>query len=175
MSRSMRTNLSRRAPLLMALALLIFAAGCKKKPPPPPPPPPVPLRRRHRPRRRPLVSSFTAEPSTIEKGQAARCAGPSAMPPTWPSIRALARCRAKAAAVFPTATTTYTLSVHWPGGDDSETATVDQSPSPPPPPPPSAAQTAYGGTEHHARDVQDVYFDYDKNDIRSEAQGVLTA
>src|SRR4051794_17600124 len=59
--------------VVLAVMLSVFAAGCKKKvaavvPPPPPavakdvPPPPPPAA--------PVIASFAAEPSAIERGQA---------------------------------------------------------------------------------------------------------
>src|SRR5256885_2092541 len=57
----------------MALSLAMFAAGCKKKaPPPPPPPPPAPVVETTKPTPRPaapVVAQFTAEPSSVQRGQ----------------------------------------------------------------------------------------------------------
>ncbi|MCX6631323.1 MAG: OmpA family protein, partial [Candidatus Solibacter sp.] len=57
--------------ICLALALAMFAAGCKKKvpaPPPPPPPPPAPVAPAPRPVA-PTVAQFTAEPTSIQRGQ----------------------------------------------------------------------------------------------------------
>ena len=59
--------------LWIALSLAMFAAGCKKKAPPPPPPPPPP-RRAAAPAEpakpsAPTVAQFSAEPTTIQRGQ----------------------------------------------------------------------------------------------------------
>jgi hypothetical protein len=63
----------KRAALLMSVLLVMFAAGCKKKvvaaPPPPPPPPPVVTP--PPPPKAATVASFTVEPSSIQRGQAA--------------------------------------------------------------------------------------------------------
>src|SRR6516164_10485530 len=57
--------------ICLALALAIFATGCKKKvpaPPPPPPPPPA-APPAAPPPAAPTVAQFTAEPSSIQRGQ----------------------------------------------------------------------------------------------------------
>ena len=58
--------------VMLGLSLMLFAAGCKKKgPAPPPPPPPKQEAPPPPPPARPVIGSFTAEPSTIERGQSA--------------------------------------------------------------------------------------------------------
>ena len=57
--------------ICLALALAMFAAGCKKKvpaPAPPPPPPPVVVPEAPKPAA-PTVAQFTAEPTSIQRGQ----------------------------------------------------------------------------------------------------------
>ena len=55
---------------ILMLALTIMIAGCKKKtPPPPPPPPPAVEKPAPPPPKAPVISDFTAEPSSIERGQ----------------------------------------------------------------------------------------------------------
>ena len=59
--------------VLLASALILFASGCKKKTPPPPPPPPPPPAK-PAPVEKPsaaVISSFTVEPSSIQRGQSA--------------------------------------------------------------------------------------------------------
>jgi len=74
MTENMRSRLWKRIAMVLAMALLVVAAGCKKKVPPPPSLPPgsdssgsggpsVNARS--------LITSFTAEPRTIAKGQSA--------------------------------------------------------------------------------------------------------
>src|SRR5258708_23926949 len=72
MTDNMRSHFWKRAAMILALALLVFAAGCKKKVPPPPPPLPPPNTTTEPPREtggKPVIASFTAEPRTIAKGQ----------------------------------------------------------------------------------------------------------
>lgn len=173
MSRSLRTNVIKASALLIALALLIFAAGCRKKTPPPPPPPPVVHEAPPAPPKA-VVSSFTVEPSTIEKGQAATLRWSISNATDMAIDQGVGAVQSEGSRqVFPTATTTYTLSVHGPGGDDSKTATVEVTTPPPPPPPPPPVTPKETSEQIINRDVKDVYFDYDKNDIRGDAQGVL--
>jgi peptidoglycan-associated lipoprotein len=55
---------------IVLVALVAFASGCKKKaPPPPPPPPPVVTAPTPPPLPAPDITEFSAEPSTIERGQ----------------------------------------------------------------------------------------------------------
>src|SRR5205823_6453860 len=77
--------------------------------------------------------------------------------------------------VFPTDSTTYTLTATGPGGSTTSSATVAVTTTPPPPQP--VEPTTRGGGTVETRlgsDVQDVYFDYDKSDIRGDARDVLT-
>src|ERR1035437_3699624 len=58
--------------ICLALALAMFAAGCKKKvpaPAPPPPPPPVVVAPPPATPAAPTVAQFTAEPTSIQRGQ----------------------------------------------------------------------------------------------------------
>jgi peptidoglycan-associated lipoprotein len=77
--------------------------------------------------------------------------------------------------VFPNQTTTYTLSAKGAGGASERTARVTvTSPPPPPPPPPPPAAPRLSLRERLERDVQDIYFDYDKYDVREDARSQLT-
>jgi peptidoglycan-associated lipoprotein len=75
--------------------------------------------------------------------------------------------------VFPSSSTTYTLTAKGPGGSATATARVNVTqPPPPPPPPPKPPKKTL--SQRLAEEVQDAYFDYDKSNIRSDAQSVLT-
>ena len=55
--------------ICIAIALVVFAAGCKKKAgPPPPPPPPPKVVEAPPPPAAPDIAEFSAEPSSIERG-----------------------------------------------------------------------------------------------------------
>src|SRR5277367_6779957 len=71
-TRSERPRIFQIGALTLALTLATFAVDCGgKKPPPPPPPPPVTggTTAPTAPTARPVVASFTAEPSSISRGQ----------------------------------------------------------------------------------------------------------
>jgi peptidoglycan-associated lipoprotein len=76
--------------------------------------------------------------------------------------------------VQPNDSTTYTLTASGPGGNTTAVTTVSVTAPPPPPPPPPAAKPKATIDQRLGSDVQDAYFDYDKSDIRSDAQATLT-
>ena len=158
--------------LLLGLCLVLFAAGCKKKAPPPPPPPPPPAPVAAPPPPPAPTVSISAEPSSIERGQSATL--------RWNSTNATEAsidhsigtvATSGSRQVFPTETTSYTISARGPGGSASASATVNVRAPPPPPPPPAPTRVF---TEELSRRVQDAYFDYDKADIRDDARATLT-
>lgn len=140
--------------LTLALCGLMTLGACKKKvqpaPAPPPPPPPAP------------TASLTANPSTIEKGQSATL--------TWQTgnatdvnIDGVGKVDANGSTqVTPTDSTTYRLTAKGPGGTQDATARVTVT-QPPPPPPPAPTET---DEQAFARNMKDIFFDYDKYDLR---------
>jgi len=157
--------------VLLSMSLILFAAGCKKKtPPPPPPPPPAPKVEAPAPPK-PSVQ-FTAEPSTIERGQSATLRWSVSDATDVTIAPAVGPVSARGdRQVSPTDTTTYTLSAKGPGGTETATATVTVAVPPPPPPPPVAKKSL---SELLSTEVQDAYYDYDKSDIREDARATLT-
>jgi peptidoglycan-associated lipoprotein len=147
--------------LIFALGAIMMLGACKKKvvpPPPPPPPPPAAP-----------TASLTANPNTVEKGQ------PTTL--TWEttnatdvSIDGVGAVQATGSqSVTPTDSTTYHLVAKGPGGTQESTARVTvTTPPPPPPPQPSATEE-----ELFSQNVKDIYFDYDKGDIRADQQSAL--
>lgn len=147
--------------LVFALGAVMMLGACKKKvapPPPPPPPPPAAP-----------TASISANPATIDKGASTTL--------TWQttnatdvSIDGIGAVQPNGSqSVNPTESTTYTLTAKGAGGTQSATTrvTVNQ----PPPPPPAAT----GPTEEElfAQNVKDIYFDYDKYDIRADQQAAM--
>jgi peptidoglycan-associated lipoprotein len=174
-SRSARLY-GKMSAVLLALVLIAFASGCKKKvPPPPPPPPPAaaapePVARVER----PTINNFTAEPSTIERGQSSTLSWSISNATDMSINSGIGAVQSQGQRqVFPTNTTTYTLTARGPGGNDSRSVTVTVS-SPPPPPssPPSTPRLSSG--DMLAQQSQDAFFDYDKSDIRPDAREALT-
>jgi len=173
-------NLSRTlGTAVFAAALMISAAGCKKKTPvPTTPPPPTPSTAPAEvPPATPLsvrINSFTGEPRSIERGQAATLrwsVGNSTDISIDQGLGAVAANGSRQ--VFPSQTTTYTLTAKGGGNQDSRSVTIEVSSSiPPPPTRTEGARTS--PIETLAREAQDVYFDYDKNDIRADGRDTLT-
>ncbi|MGD0360050.1 MAG: peptidoglycan-associated lipoprotein Pal [Bryobacteraceae bacterium] len=167
-------NKRRISTIGICLMLSMFAAGCKKKAPPPPPPPaPAPAPAPAPPPAAPTVSSFTAEPTSIERGQSSTLnwgvgdATNIAIDNGIGTVQASGSRR-----VFPGNSTTYTLTATGPGGTKTATATVNVTEPPAPPPPPAVAKQTF--EQMLSGSVVDAYFDYDKNDIRGDAQAALT-
>jgi peptidoglycan-associated lipoprotein len=148
--------------MLAALTLLLWVGGCKKKEPPPvtppPPPPPAP------------TASLSANPNSVQRGQATQL--------TWRTEHATdvtiegvgAVQPAGSRSVTPEQSTTYRLVAKGPGGTQEATARVTVTEPPPPPAPPRPTATE---AELFAQNVRDVFFDYDRYDIRPDAQPTL--
>jgi peptidoglycan-associated lipoprotein len=154
----------RWAVLTFALSAILFLGACHKKTaPPPPPPPPAPTT---------PTATLTASPDTIDKGQSSTL--------TWQTSNATdvgidgigAVQPSGTQQVSPAATTTYTLTAKGPGGTQSATATVTvNAPAPPPPP----TQPSLTEEQMFAQSVKDIYFDYDKSDVRASEQSSVQA
>ena len=158
--------------ICIAIALVMFAAGCKKKAPPPPPPAPPPKEApAPPPAAAPDISEFSAEPSSIARG------GSSTL--KWTVTNAnqitidngVGSVQASGSrSVYPNDTTTYTLRATGPGGTLSKSATVTVT-APPPPPPTAAAKAPLSD---RITALQDAYYEYDKSDVREDARAALT-
>jgi peptidoglycan-associated lipoprotein len=141
----------------------MFLGAChKKQPPPPPPPPPPPAA---------PTASLSANPETIQQGQSTTLTWQTSNA-TDVSIDAVGAVQASGSQqVTPASSTTYTLTAKGAGGTQTATARVTvTTPPPPPPPPPPAAPS---DEELFSQNVKDVYFDYDKADIRADQQSAL--
>ena len=166
--------------LCLAIALAMFAAGCKKKvaaaPPPPPPPPPAEPTVTAPAPVAPRVVSFTAEPTSLQRGQASTLRWEVTGNATNVSIdQGIGTVQNTGnRRVTPSETVTYTLTATGPGGSNGGTATVSVSAPPPPPPPPPPPAPRIPLETRLTSDVQDAFFDYDKTDLRSDARDALT-
>jgi peptidoglycan-associated lipoprotein len=150
--------------LILALSALLLLGACKKKvappPPPPPPPPPAP------------TASISVSPSTIQGGQSASLTWQTSNA-TDVSIDGIGAVQPNGSqSVSPTDSTTYHLTAKGSGGTQEATArlTVTQPPPPPPPPTPSVSDE-----DLFSQNIKDVYFDYDKSDIRGDQQTSIQA
>jgi peptidoglycan-associated lipoprotein len=147
--------------LLMAL---VVVAGCKKKTPPPAPytPPPVaaPAPTAH----------ITAEPSAISAGDQVTLTWKTT-DATSVSIEGIGDVPTSGTkSVTPTVSTNYHLVAKGEGGTADDTARVTVS-SPPPVQQPTNTMSA---EEEFKANVQDIYFDYDAYDVRTDAQTILS-
>jgi len=153
----------KQAILIFASAALLFTAGCKKKetpaPAPPPPPPPAAAK--------PTVT-FSADRASINKGESAKL--------TWtttdannvsisPEVGAVTP--QGSTTVTPSDSTTYTITASGPGGSADATARISVNVPPPPQQPKQTWRDLFLG------EVRDAYFDYDKAEIRPDAQQAL--
>jgi peptidoglycan-associated lipoprotein len=160
----------------LVILTAVFLAGCKKQPPPPPPPAPVakPEPPPPPPPKAPSITQFTAEPSSIERGQSATLRW-SVSDATEISIdNGIGTVQANGSRqVFPSSSTTYTLTARGAGGQ-SVTARASVNVTAPPPPPPPREAPKQTLTQRLSSEVQDAYFDYDRSDIREDARATLT-
>jgi peptidoglycan-associated lipoprotein len=150
--------------LVCALGALLTLGACGKKavppPPPPPPPPPAP------------TASISVTPNTIQAGQSASL--------TWQtgnatdvSIDGIGAVQPNGSqSISPTDSTTYHLIAKGSGGTQEATARLTVSQAPPPPPPSTASVT---DEDLFSQSVKDVYFDYDKADLRGDQQASVQA
>jgi peptidoglycan-associated lipoprotein len=147
--------------LILALGAVMMLGACKKKvapPPPPPPPPPAAP-----------TASLTANPDTIQKGQSTTLTWETSNT-TDVSIEGVGAVQASGSQqVTPTESTTYTLTAKGPGGTKSATARVTVT-QPPPPPAPAPSPTE---EELFSQNVKDIYFNYDKYDVRPDQEAAL--
>ncbi len=112
--------------LPILVALVAFASGCKKKAPPPPPPPPPPAPApAPPPPAAPDIASFSAEPSSIERGQSSTLSWTVTNANQITIDNGVGTVQATGSrSVYPNDTTTYKLTASGPGGTLSKTATV---------------------------------------------------
>jgi peptidoglycan-associated lipoprotein len=151
--------------LTVALGAVMTLSACAKKaapPPPPPPPPPAPAA---------PTASISVSPNSIQAGQSASLTWQTSNA-TDVSIDGIGAVQANGSqSVSPTDSTTYHLSAKGAGGTQEASARITvTAPPPPPPPPPSTTDQ-----ELFSQNVKDVYFDYDKSDIRGDQQGSVQA
>lgn len=157
----MNKSKSNRIVVLGVLALLMVASGCKKKETPPPPPPPP----------KPVTATLSANPTSIQAGQSATL--------TWSTENATDVALdgnkvdpSGSQTVSPTQTTTYHLGAKGAAGTQEATAQVAVVPRATPTPTPAPTPTVTDD-QLFAQMVKDIYFDYDKADLRPDAQQAL--
>jgi peptidoglycan-associated lipoprotein len=119
---------------------------------------------------------LTAEPSTVEKGKSVTLSWSSDNATELDLAPGVGTVQATGStSVTPSDSTTYTLTAKGPGGSVTATARVTVTVPPPPPPPPPPKPREITDEELFPQNVKDAYFDFDKADIRPDAQQVLTS
>ncbi|SNS31389.1 peptidoglycan-associated lipoprotein [Granulicella rosea] len=155
----MNTEHSRKRLIAVALTAMLALAGCHKKavppPPPPPPPPPVP------------TASITASPVAILSGQTTTLTWTTSNA-TQVTISGLGTVAATGSrSVAPSRSTDYTVTASGAAGASVQASTRVTVTQPPPPPAPTAPPTM-SEEEFFAQHVKDIYFNYDRFDLRAE-------
>lgn len=146
---------------LATLAGILFLAGCAKKQakaaPPAPAPPPTP------------TASLSATPTEIQQGQSTQL--------SWQSdnaseinISGLGTVPASGTrTVSPEDSTTYDLTAKGPGGTAQASARVTVNPKP------AAPAASISEDELFRQNVKDVFFDFNKYDIRPDQESIAQA
>ena len=147
---------------VIALAAILMLGACAKKAAPPPPPPPPPTAPSP-------TASISVSPDTIQQGQSATL--------TWQttnatdvSIDGIGAVQANGSQqVSPTDSTTYHLTAKGAGGTKDATTRLTVTP-----PPVGQTSTPLPTDEDlFGQTVKDVYFDYDKSDVRADQQAAV--
>jgi peptidoglycan-associated lipoprotein len=161
----MKEKTLKSAATVVVLAAVMMLGACHKKTAPPPPPPPPP------PAASP-TASISVSPDTVEKGQSATLTWQTSNA-TDVSIDGIGAVQPSGSQqVSPTDSATYHLTAKGAGGTQEATArlTVTQ---PPPPPAPSAPSVTEA--DLFAQSIKDIYFEYDKADLRGDQQASVQA
>jgi peptidoglycan-associated lipoprotein len=158
--------------LVVALTAIMVISGCKKKEVAPAPPqaaapaPPQPQ------------ATLSVSPDSIQPGGSATL--------TWSTqnasnvnIDGIGGVQPNGSqAVSPSASTTYHLTAQGPGGMAEATARLSVTQAEAPPAPVAAAPVEApmpGEAELFAQNVKDIYFDYDRYDLRPGDQAIIAA
>lgn len=166
----MRKKQQGRMGLVGILAMVLLTGACHEKqvaapamPAPPPPPPPAPS------------VTLTAEPATIEKGQAATLSWTSQNATDLNVQPGVGKVQAQGStSITPQTSTTYTITATGPGGTQNSTARVTVT-FPVTPQPPAPSVTGVQEENLFDQNVKDVFFNYDESDITSNGEQSLTA
>jgi peptidoglycan-associated lipoprotein len=170
-------NKHKISAIVLGLSLMAFMAGCKGHHPPTAPPAPPSTAPAEAPRQpgteKPVITEFSAEPSTIEHGGSATLKWATSNASEASIDQGIGSVSTHGSrTIYPTNTTTYTLTVKGLGGSAEQTATVNVTT----PPSPEKAAVAPSTTlsDRLSNDVKDAFFDYDKAGIREDARAALT-
>ena len=161
--KNMKRQTLKALATVIALAAILMLGACKKKTAPPPPPPPPPAAS--------PTAAISASPDTVQQGQSATLTWQTSNA-TDVSIDGIGAVQPSGSqSVSPTDSTTYHLVAKGAGGTQEATTrlTVTQ------PPPPAAAAPSPTDEDLFGRNVKDIYFDYDKSNIRADQDASIQA
>lgn len=160
---------------LAGISLLVtFTSGCRKKVPVAAAPPAPQAATAEVPKpAAPTISEFAAEPATVERGQSAllkwrvRDATEIEINQGIGAVTAAGQHR-----IAPNDSTIYTLFAKGPGGTATADAALTVVAPPPPPPTPTISSPTFA---ERLSQVRDAFFDFDRSNIRPDAQAALSA
>jgi peptidoglycan-associated lipoprotein len=169
----MSSSRIRKVGLLFLTLLLLLAFACHKKTAPPPPPPPPVQPAPPPPPPAPTIT-LRANPTTLNRGQSttltweARNATTVQIAPEVGSVPVMGN-----RSLMPASSVTYQATAMGPGGTATDTARITVNvPPPPPPPPPPPAPPRVDEDQLFRQNVKDIYFDFDKADIKPDQVSV---
>jgi peptidoglycan-associated lipoprotein len=157
----MKQHTLKAVATVFTMSAILMLGACHKKAAPPPPPPPAPPS---------PTASISVSPDTIQAGQSATLSWQTSNA-TDVSIDGIGAVQPSGSQqVNPTDSTTYHLTAKGSGG--TQDATTRLTVAPPPaattaPPSSATEEDLFGQT------VKDVYFDYDKSDLRPDQQTAI--
>ena len=157
---TMKQHTLKAVATVFTMSAILMLGACHKKAAPPPPPPPAPPS---------PTASISVSPDTIQAGQSATLSWQTSNA-TDVSIDGIGAVQPSGSQqVNPTDSTTYHLTAKGSGGtQDATTRLTVAPPAATTAPPPSATEEDLFG-----QTVKDVYFDYDKSDLRADQQTAI--
>jgi peptidoglycan-associated lipoprotein len=162
----MNARFLRLAGLTFVLSTMMLFSACHKKSAPVAPaqtPPPAPAK---------PTATLTVSPTSVQRGGSVQLTW-SAQEATDVNIDPIGVVPASGTrTLIPRVSTTYSLTAKGPGGSVQQTARVTVTEPPPPPMEESTAQHDAALFEHS---MKDIYFNYDKYDVRPEDAVALKA
>jgi peptidoglycan-associated lipoprotein len=157
----MKQHTLKAVATVFTMSAILMLGACHKKAAPPPPPPPPPAS---------PTASISVSPDTIQAGQSATLSWQTSNA-TDVSIDGIGAVQPSGSQqVNPTDSTTYHLTAKGSGGTQDATTRLTVAPptaATTAPPPSATEEDLFGQT------VKDVYFDYDKSDIRPDQQSAI--
>ncbi len=157
--------------LCLLLGLIVLCSACHKRVPAAATPAPAPSAAPAAPG--PPTCNLTAEPATVTAGQSVTLSWNSQNATGLELKPGLGQQQAEGStSVTPSESTTYTMSLTGTGGTGECSARVTVTPAVPPAP--QVQESNITAKPNAAEAMQDAFFDFNKADIRPDAQGALT-